>query len=338
MIFFISRTCCSFCLPTFAPQKKIDDMKKDRQIRMQMVRVVGDLAPFVKIDYIDSEAQDHSALLLVDSCSCDNILFVESACSLGLVYTLTDKTIDIDTITNTKLSTSIGRFAFAFEGGQFVEPFCICDGKNNLPKRVGDMPIVGILGNIFLQKYNLAIDFSDYTLHTSNASQEAFSMSACDFFFPMEIGLKNYGLPVLSLRQAGKEIVALADSGATDNILSLHAITETGLDCEYLETTDSIVGMVGSVESKDTVMNFCLLTLTEDDIDEVSHRDAFKVLPHTLVSPEKGKCDDNGNLLPPVEGIIGSPFMAKENWVLDFGAKIIYRRKVENTFDWNVCA
>ena len=163
-------------------------------------------------------------------------------------------------------------------------------------------------------------------------------MSACDFFFPMEIGLKNYGLPVLSLRQAGKEIVALADSGATDNILSLHAITETGLDCEYLETTDSIVGMVGSVESKDTVMNFCLLTLTEDDIDEVSHRDAFKVLPHTLVSPEKGKCDDNGNLLPPVEGIIGSPFMAKENWVLDFGAKIIYRRKVENTFDWNVCA
>jgi len=53
------------------------------------------------------------------------------------------------------------------------------------------------------------------------------------------------------------------------------------------------------------------------------------VLPHTLLSTEEGQCDENGNELPPIVSLIGSPFMSRENWVLDFGARIIYKRKAE---------
>ena len=311
-------------------------MKNVNDIRVEMVRVVGDLAPFVKIDYVDTDAQEHSGLLIVDSCCVHNILFGKRASILGLVYNPTNETVSIGTIANTKVTTSVGKVAFTFEGGQFVEPFCISDNDNDIPSHVGDLPIIGILGNLFLQKFNLSIDYSNYTLHTSNACTESMPISDCDFFFPMEIGLKNYGLPILSLRQDGKEVVALADTGSTNNVLSSQVITELGFDCQYLKTTDAVAGVKGCVEAKDAVMSFCLLTLTEDDKDEVSHKDVFKVLPHTLISPEEGQCDENGNQLPPVVSLIGSPFMSRENWVLDFGAKIIYRRKTDKPKKWNV--
>ena len=43
---------------------------------------------------------------------------------------------------------------------------------------------------------------------------------------------------------------------------------------------------------------------------------------------EKGiEYDENGEQLPPIEGTISCSFMAREKWILDFGAKIIYKRK-----------
>jgi hypothetical protein len=45
------------------------------------------------------------------------------------------------------------------------------------------------------------------------------------------------------------------------------------------------------------------------------------------MTPPEGQCDANGKQLPPIEALISSSFMAKQGWVLDFGAEIIYRRK-----------
>jgi hypothetical protein len=45
------------------------------------------------------------------------------------------------------------------------------------------------------------------------------------------------------------------------------------------------------------------------------------------MTPEIGDCDTNGDQLPPIEVLLGSPFIARERWILDFGANIIYKRK-----------
>ena len=57
------------------------------------------------------------------------------------------------------------------------------------------------------------------------------------------------------------------------------------------------------------------------------HRSLFKVIPHYIYNLPQDSCDKDGEPLPPVEAVICSPFMAKEGWILDFGAEIIYRRK-----------
>ena len=39
---------------------------------------------------------------------------------------------------------------------------------------------------------------------------------------------------------------------------------------------------------------------------------------------------EDGNLLPPVDGMIGSPFMAKQKWVIDFGVRAMYKFPATN--------
>ena len=308
-------------------------MKNENDFRVQMMRVVGDLAPFVKVEYVDQDANEHAALMVVDSCSCHNILIGTRVERHGVVLQREDDTMDIGGAGNEMVTTSLAKFHFVLGGEQFHESFCIKDGDIQIPLEIDRMPIIGILGNLFMQQYRLAIDYSDYTLHSSSVSPDNLPISACDFFFPMEIGLERYGLPVLAVRQNGNDVVALADTGATDNMIASQSISENGFDCRFLDSTDIVAGIAGETQVKNAIMKFCLLTLTEDDTDVVYHEGNFKVTPHYMITPDEGQCDKNGVQLPPVVGIIGSPFMAKEGWVLDFGVKYIYKKKtpkVEN--------
>jgi hypothetical protein len=79
---------------------------------------------------------------------------------------------------------------------------------------------------------------------------------------------------------------------------------------------------------KEAMVNFYLLTMKGDCVVGIFHHDLFKVSPHYIYTPQEGLYDEDGEQLQPVEAIICSPFMAKEGWILDFGAKIIYKRKV----------
>ena len=303
-------------------------MKNQTNFRVQMMRVKGDLAPFAQVDFVDQDAKEHTALMVVDSCSCHNILFGFRAQQHGLVMQAEEGTMNIECAGNEMVTTNLAKFYFVLGGEQFHESFCIMDGEVNIPKKVDELPIVGVLGNIFMQQHNLAIDYSDYTLHTSDVSPENLPISDCDFFFPMEIGLERYGVPVLAVRQNGNDLVAMADTGATNNMIASQTIEDNGFECQVLDTTDVVSGIAGSAAVKDAMVRFSLLTLTEDDTEVVHHEDSFKLTSEYMITPEEGKCDKNGVQLPPVVGVIGSPFMAKEGWVLDFGVKYIYKRKV----------
>ena len=42
-------------------------MKTENNIRVQMIRMSNNFVPFVKVDYMDKEAKEHTGLMLVDS-------------------------------------------------------------------------------------------------------------------------------------------------------------------------------------------------------------------------------------------------------------------------------
>ena len=300
-------------------------MKNENNFRVQMMRVKGDYAPFVKVEYLDQDANEHAALLLVDSCSCHNVLIGPRAARHGVLLEKEEGIMNVYGSGNVMVQTSLAKSHFAFGGKQFHESFCIYGNDMELPAKIGDLPLLGILGNLFMQQNHLTIDYSDYTLHTSDVNPENLSISDCEFFFPMEIGMERYNLPVLALRKNDDVIVLLADTGATNNMIAAQSIEDFGLNCRFLESTDVISGIAGSTEVHDAMMDFSLLTYTEGDPGVVHREDLFKVTPHYIITPEAGECDKDGELLPPIVGIIGSPFMAKEKWALDFGAGLIYR-------------
>lgn len=303
-------------------------MKKETKINVKMFRVVGDFAPMVRVDFMDKDAHEHSGLMILDSCSTVNVLSSEMANCIGILNKKDNENEDIITSTNIIVSLNRADFSFAFGGVQFHETFCINDHR--LPHIKGDLPLVGILGNKFMLKHRLVIDYSDFSIHNSNANPEILSVSDCELYVPMGYGLVYYGIPLLAITQGENQIFSMADTGASFNIIAKQTITDNGFECQYLGETDSISGLSGSeTEAMDAMVKYRIETMKDGDgsLDGISFKSKFKVISHYPYTPSQGSCDKNGNPLLPVEAIISSPFMAKEGWVLDFGADIVYKRK-----------
>ena len=299
-------------------------MKKEKEMRVEMFRVVGDAATFVEVGYVDKDAQEHTGLLLLDSGSNVNILSSNMSESLGLLCKLEDET-SILSISQQVLNAKNVRFSFALGGKQFTDTFCL--SPQSLPIKMKGMDVIGILGVPFFIQHQLVIDYHDFSLHTSEVSPNNLSTSDCDFFFPMEIGLHFYNLPVLSIKQNGKELVTLVDSGATDNMIAEKTLNDNGFDYKRTKGKDTMNGVKGQIDVNKVLVGFNVLSLMGDDIVEISRYEPFAVLPCNVFTPKNDESDTNSEQLPPIELLVGSPFLANEGWILDFGAKIIYKRK-----------
>lgn len=302
-------------------------MNKENGIRVELFRMKGDVAPFVKVDYMDKYAEEHIGLMLLDSGSMGNILSNEMADGIGTMCKLEEETM-IHSIANEVMETDNVRFSFVMGGRQFRDTFCL--STNALPIHVKGMKVVGILGIRFLKQHKLVIDYSDHSLHTSCVNPGNLSISDCDYFFPMEIGLNNYGLPVVAVIQNKKEIVALVDTGATSNMIAEQTVNSHNFNCSRTNEKDVMMGIAGEVEVEEAIVKFNLATLTGTSIKQLSRHANFYLLPHYVFTPSEEFCDAKDEQRPPIEVAIGSPFMARQGWVIDFGAKIIYRRRKAN--------
>ena len=303
-------------------------MKKEKNIKVDLYRVKGDAAPFVLVDYMDKDAEEHNGVMILDSGCMGNILSHEMADSVAPLCKMEEEGTRLYSIAHEVTEAENVNFSFAFGGVQFHETFCINDHR--LPHIKGDLPLVGILGNKFMLKHRLVIDYRDFTIHNSNANPENLAVSGCDLFVPMGYGLVNYGIPLLAMTQGENQIFSMADTGASFNIIAKQTITDNGFECQYLGVSDSISGLGASeTEAEDAMVKYKIATMKDGDgsLDEISYNSQFKVISHYPYTPSQGSCDKNGTPLLPVEAIISSPFMAKEGWVLDFGADIVYKRK-----------
>ena len=298
-------------------------MKKENDIRVEMFRVVDDLNPFIKVDYVDRDAEEHTGLMMLDSGSNVNVLTGNVGRHIGDLCRHDNTELEItDSIGEVILADSM-HFSFAFGGKLFNEDFCIREDCHI--GHVDKLPIIGLLGTEFLQKYGLVIDFNDFTLHTSTISHTNFCASDCDFIFPMEVGLMNYGIPVLAIHHENTDAVALADTGSTANVVSVACINKCDLKCEYTNETYTIRGLKGRSEGNWANVDFHLLTLKENGVESLPFHDSFMVINRPVVEGFVFSESEQ----QPIEGAIGSPFMAKQGWTLDFAQKVIYKRKCQ---------
>jgi hypothetical protein len=192
------------------------------------------------------------------------------------------------------------------------------------------MDVIGILGIRFLKQFRFVIDYRDFTLHKSEVTPENLASTDCEFFFPMEIGLTHYGLPVVCTRQNGKEIVTLVDTGATNNMITRKTLDDNAFEYKLLEEKDIMQGVTGSVDVDLARVMFHLVSLHGDEERESSHRARFAVQSDYIYTPKEEYSENEDNQVPPAEILLGAPFMAARGWALDFGAGIVYKRKQHN--------
>lgn len=300
-------------------------MKKENDIRVSLYRVKGDAAPFIKVDYVDKNAEEHTGLMLLDTCSMGNILCPEMVDRIAMLCKVEDEGTKLYSIAHETIEAENVRFHFSFGGSVWQDIFCIT--PRPIPVKVQGMDVIGILGIRFLKQFRFVIDYSDFTFHKSEVSPENLASTDCDFFFPMEIGLKHYGLPVVCTWQNGKEIVTLVDTGATNNMIARKTLDDNAFEYKLLENKDVMQGVTGSVEVDMARVMFHLVSLHGDEERETSHRARFAVLSDYIYTPKEEYFENADNQVPPAEILLGAPFMAARGWVLDFGAGIVYKRK-----------
>ena len=302
-------------------------MKTENEIRVKMIRMSNSFVPFVKVDYMDKDAKEHTGWMLVDSGTNDSILAGEIA-DRCMLKKKDNKVNRIRTVSGEFVETTKVKFSFVLGNRQIYEDFDLCDDfhKNILL----DSSVIGIIGINILHDHNLVIDYADGSLHTSNVNPSNLTFADCEYFFPITIGIKCYGLPVVAIRQNDADLVMLADTGATNNVIAMQSLKENEFKHSFLDSKDVITGLNGGVEVEEATVDFNLLTLDENNNEaEVCHHDLFKVMPRYIVQSDEAGCDENGEPLPPIEGLICSEFMAQQGWALDFGAMIIYKRKLK---------
>ena len=294
-------------------------------MRVAMVRMPDNFVPFVEVYYLDKGGQEHAGMMLLDSGSDQNLLAYEMLERLGKLQNTDSEVSNILTASGSVVKAYSTKISFAMGGRQFQEDFCICDTFHE--DSFGSLPFIGILGNVFMQKNNLAIDYSDGSLHTSNVSPSNLSVSDCEFFSSMLFGLKYYGLPIAAFMQNGKEVLALVDTGATNNVLVKQTLIDNGFRHKILGETDTIKGLSGGVEVEDAVVGFNLLNMRTEELEENYHQDLFKLYPQVIIQGKTVNVEGEEKQIPSVEALLGSSFIASQGWTLDFGAKIIYKRK-----------
>lgn len=309
-------------------------MTKKSDIKVNLFNGNNANAPFVKVEYLDKDANAHAALMMIDSCSDVSILFqsmMDGLCCRrienGPRRVINGLGGDAQEVKDVEMNFTLGVL-------ECQEPFSICDV--DYPQQF-EYPVIGLLGNQFMAKHNLALDYNDFSVHTSKVSHANMSSDDCEYFFPMDLGYKYYHIPIIFMKLNGKEIVALADSGASNNMVAIQSLADSHIPFHFLGNGDNIVGMNGDVETQMGEIPFSLVTASGDGEKELKRTARFMISPDYIWS-QKDKSDDEKDQIPPIEAILSSSFMANEGWVLDFGAQIIYKKKSCFLLDVNECA
>ena len=300
-------------------------MKKEKRIDVKLFRIEGDLVPFVEVSYLDKQNKNSKGLFLIDSASTDNFLSKEIVDKAVEIRKIEGKKTNIQTIANEVISAENVNFSFCIGEHPLQDVFCIV--TKAFPARVVGEEVLGILGLKFLRTYGMVLDYSNFTLHTSCLDQASFNPAECEYFFLFLLGLDYYGLPVVCLKQNGKEIVTLIDTGATNNIIAEKTVTENNFICTRLQEKEIINGISGSFEAENAIIRFNLMSLTAEESTEIEKRGRFSISPHYIYQPSQDECKSAGEQLPPIEGLLAAPFIAENRWVMDFKAGIVYKNK-----------
>lgn len=280
--------------------------------------------PLVAVTYVGKDGKEKKGLMVIDSGSSNNHLAISVVDEVRL--TVSEEQWEEYSFGYVEHWIKTCRMSFRLGDKVFSEPFHV-DRYGLLEGNV-----IGILGNKFMQEYGLAMDYGRMALCSSEVDHSNLCINDCSFFMPMEPGLLLFGLPVLLLRgRDGKDHIAMADMGSAKNVIAERVLRTATIHYRKTGKHGSIETNYGTVEDESTKVEILLGSMQDGSeffrLDTLQTEfwvvpmDAILELPHN----KQHETEDMSH--QKIEAVIGSPFMAEMGWVLDFKAKIIYKRK-----------
>lgn len=296
---------------------------KEKTFEAKFCGAIDVVCPFVKAAFKGKDGNAYIGIMLIDTGSNDCLL------NKSILPLMDDSIVKIKEGKSQKISglnkegciCQEAEFKFKMGNEVFTETFYVGD-VINFDHVVNNF--IGIIGNRFLTEHELTLDYSTRSLYSS----KEFSGDPLDyeFFFPMEFGMKQYGLPVVGLICNDMDLVMLVDSGANKTILTEHAMKEAGISADATGEKESILGFDNkSVEATIAEANLSLLSIggTEEEPKICNYKDSIQVIHKYKYIMDNLK-DHDGEEIMPISGMLSSRFMHDHKWVLDFSHWIMY--------------
>lgn len=278
----------------------------------------------IEVFYADVDGKEKQGLFLIDSGSTDNYIGKKF---LDIVKTKTTQK-QIEDYQNGWVTHCVKACQVELNLGneKIKEEAFVTDSQ------IFDNNVIGILGNRFLQRNGLAIDYGTLSLHTSEIDHSNLCINDCSFFFPMEPGLKAFGVPVLMLRgRDDQDYAALADTGSDVNVITEKKLYDATLHYRRLPAGECFQMLNYQAEATKASAEVLLGSIQggEQYIRYDQHVMKFLVVEQeAILTSSEYECEAGKSDRDKVDAIIGNPFLRSQGLILDFRAKIIYKRKV----------
>lgn len=202
---------------------------------------------------------------------------------------------------NKQIKFSLGKSKF---NHTFIQDESIC-------RILKDKSIVGILGIDFLVRYKCIINYKDKIFSWNNS--KSYNIQDLKFIYPLWIGIKRIGMPVICMMSSFSSIGCLIDTGSTTNVIASDSLDGFGVESKSYETTNiNICGKnlptrIFNVSFQ--VANFQSLPIDfKDDFSVISNKSDLYI----------------ADMEPYFEGIIGNSFLRRNRWIIDFCNDALY--------------
>lgn len=206
----------------------------------------------------------------------------------------------------TKLMIAMTQFSFP----------CLRIKRQQIPKV--EYPAIGIIGTDFLLKNNLVIDYLKKSLYKGSKSVSISQLRDRHALCKMELGLKDYGIPVIASIIDGQCYFLIADTGSVVNVISK--------DIEHsLKLSDSIPCALSIVEGIGGTMTIAETKTALQIILLHNGKAIYHVIEGIYgIKQNAGKIIRREDATYEIDGIIGNKLLLQGKWILDFCSKIMY--------------
>ncbi len=283
--------------------------------------------PLVEVGFIDNLAEEHNAFFLIDTGAQGNSLYANMALLLGKQCWTDEEKVTVYTFVDNKEDLDVVNFSFAFGGVQFHEEFLISTHTHQ--KYVEGIPIIGVLGTDFLESHELILDFSDYTLYSSNKVFAFPKKEGKDYSFSINESLDLYGMPMICLN-GDEKLRAVVDTGCCGNNIASGAEENSNLSFNYQDSRSVIISdhFRNLISVKTAEVDFKLEFSLESGNHLISpFRETFNVIEREHLFQQSSCESDDIKDSVKIVALLGMPFIANQGWALDYAQKIIYKRK-----------